>query len=183
MDDRPIDPATDVSTVDVGALVGSNEAHLGRLALVRAPHATTLERDAATLASAIGTHAVAPLITDAEVRALGLTAWPQALIHAGVRVMPWAIEDMSVPDDHDRFAAFVGTLAGELREGRTVTVHCRAGLGRSGMVAACVLVHVGAAAPQAIAHVRASRPGAVETEAQEAYVAEYARRYAHTTRT
>jgi len=49
-------------------------------------------------------------------------------------------------------------------------VHCRGGLGRSGMIAARMLVELGTPADEAIARVRSARPGAVETSEQVAYV-------------
>ncbi|BCZ84837.1 MULTISPECIES: dual specificity protein phosphatase family protein [Paraburkholderia] len=50
-------------------------------------------------------------------------------------------------------------------------VHCWGGLGRSGMIAARLLVERGMEAQSAIAIVRAARPDAIEMEAQEKWVA------------
>jgi len=83
------------------------------------------------------------------------------------------IHDFNAPD-----AAFEAgweqagaVLRDHLRSGKRVLVHCLAGRGRSGTIAARLLVEVGAASPdQAIASVRAVRPGAVETKAQEGHV-------------
>jgi ADP-ribosyl-[dinitrogen reductase] hydrolase len=54
--------------------------------------------------------------------------------------------------------------------GENVVLHCLGGLGRSGMIAARVLVERGLAPAAAITAVRAARPGAIETAQQEAYV-------------
>ena len=45
-----------------------------------------------------------------------------------------------------------------------------AGLGRSGLLAAALLVWRGVAADEAIAAIRRCRPGAIETEGQERYI-------------
>ena len=92
------------------------------------------------------------------------------------RHMDWAhlpIIDVSVPDA--RFEAAwlkVGeALRAQLRDGTNVVVHCRGGLGRAGTIAARLLVELGTMGPEeAIARVRAVRPGAIETLAQENHV-------------
>jgi atypical dual specificity phosphatase len=58
-----------------------------------------------------------------------------------------------------------------------VGVHCGAGLGRTGVVLACYLVHKGSGAQNAIAKVRRLRPGSIETEEQADAVIDFARRH------
>ena len=85
----------------------------------------------------------------------------------------WPIIDVSTPDP--AFDAAWPERSAKLRtvlaNGGRVLIHCRGGLGRSGMLAARLLVESGTTAPAAIAAVRAARPGAVETRAQERWVA------------
>ena len=58
-----------------------------------------------------------------------------------------------------------------LDAGENILVHCRGGLGRAGMIAARLLVETGGVEPEvAIERVRAVRPGAIETGAQERWV-------------
>ena len=54
--------------------------------------------------------------------------------------------------------------------GRKVLIHCRGGLGRSGMIAVRLLVEMGEKPADAIKQVRAARPGAIESSDQEKYV-------------
>jgi len=51
-----------------------------------------------------------------------------------------------------------------------ILAHCCGGLGRAGMMAACLLVDEGVESDEAMASVRAVRPGAIETAPQENWV-------------
>jgi protein-tyrosine phosphatase len=98
----------------------------------------------------------------------------------GARGIAWhhlPITDVSVPDR--RFEAgwqTAGVAARQaLQAGERVLVHCRGGLGRAGTIAARLLIELGADVEDAVRKVRTARPGAIETDAQLAYVREGAR--------
>jgi ADP-ribosyl-[dinitrogen reductase] hydrolase len=61
-------------------------------------------------------------------------------------------------------------LSAELARGGRFAMHCYAGLGRTGTVAARLLVDTGIEPDDAIALVRRVRPGSIETWQQECYV-------------
>ena len=65
---------------------------------------------------------------------------------------------------------FVAAVDGFVAAGKPVGVHCTAGLGRSGTMAAAYLVAEGSTADDAIATIRQLRPGSIETPEQEAAV-------------
>ncbi len=64
----------------------------------------------------------------------------------------------------------VKRLATTIAAGNRVAIHCGAGLGRSGTVAACYLIEQGHDWSTAVDMVRAARPGAIETDSQLAAV-------------
>ena len=82
------------------------------------------------------------------------------------------IRDAGVPDASSEKAWLTtGNEARDiLRRGGRVLLHCRAGLGRTGMIAARLLVEFGSMPENAIAAVRQARAGTIETHAQERYV-------------
>jgi protein-tyrosine phosphatase len=94
----------------------------------------------------------------------------------GLDVRWFPIVDVSVPkrSQIDDFATFVRGLVEAVQTNKTVVIHCRGGIGRSGTVAACCLVQLGVSADEAIRMTRAARPGAIETPSQEEWVAHFA---------
>lgn len=97
-----------------------------------------------------------------------------AYAHRGIQVHRHPIVDVSIPADMTAFRRFVDELAQLLRNGERVLVHCRGGLGRAGLVSACLLTLDGRAPRAAMEEVRAVRSGAIENEAQEQFVDQFA---------
>ena len=54
-------------------------------------------------------------------------------------------------------------LLARLRDGESIVLHCKGGLGRTGMVAARLLVELGCMPEEAIVAVRQARSGTIET--------------------
>src|SRR5438270_9073379 len=97
--------------------------------------------------------------------------WAEA---AGLLVFHEPLEDMEAPA-MDQLERAVSAVVRATERGMGVAVHCGAGLGRTGVVLAGYFVTTGLTASNAIARVRRLRPGSVETDAQAAAVAEFAR--------
>jgi protein-tyrosine phosphatase/L-amino acid N-acyltransferase YncA len=87
------------------------------------------------------------------------------------------IPDFGVPRDRDAFRALASDIATRLEKGEHVAIHCGAGIGRSGMLATCVLLALGLSLDEAIARVTAagSHPETPEQQAIVAWCAEVAR--------
>ena len=95
--------------------------------------------------------------------------------HAGLLLFHVPVVDMEAPtlEQVDRALSAI-TRANERQMG--VTVHCTAGLGRTGVILACYFVTRDLNAKNAIARVRRLRPGSIETDDQAEAVEEFARR-------
>lgn len=95
----------------------------------------------------------------------------------GMQVRHFPIPDFSVPYSMHSLTLLVQDVLAAAAEGKTVVIHCKAGLGRSGLVAAACLVALGATVAEAFRLVRQSRPGTIETSSQEAFVVEFAKQW------
>jgi ADP-ribosylglycohydrolase len=93
--------------------------------------------------------------------------------HLGLEWHHLPIDDTDVPDaGFERAWVYSGLrLRRHLLAGSKVLLHCLGGLGRSGTIAARLLVELGTTPDAAIRAVRVARAGAIETPAQEAHVA------------
>ncbi|WP_066479911.1 hypothetical protein [Bosea sp. WAO] len=88
----------------------------------------------------------------------------------GIAVALAPIADFCAPATSSYWQDLAGTVLPELDLGASVAFCCLAGAGRSGMMAARVLIAAGSEAPAAIAAVRTARPDAIESDDQVAYL-------------
>ncbi len=86
---------------------------------------------------------------------------------AGVEFLTFPIRDKEAPASIEDAAGFARALADQVLEGRPVAIHCLAGIGRSSVVAACVLMSLGIERASALEMIRTARGLRVpETSAQ-----------------
>jgi Cyclin-dependent kinase inhibitor 3 (CDKN3) len=114
---------------------------------------------------------VVSLTESAEMERLGGGGLAVQLAKAGIDWRHFPVADFSVPEAASGagWVALAAELHRVLDDGQKVLLHCRGGLGRSGMVALRLLVERGEGSEAALARIRSVRPGAVETEAQQVW--------------
>lgn len=159
------------------AKTGENNA--GRLGLTICPGRRDRQRSLSADLDSMKKDGVARLlclVTDAELEWAGVPDLQAKAEARGIKVMRTSIPDQMTPTVAD-MRAMVAWIEDGVQRGERVVIHCMGGLGRSGTVAACVLVDRGLPAEDAITAVRKTRgPRAVENAMQEAFVDEYAMR-------
>lgn len=129
----------------------------------------SLDDDLAMIAKAAVTDVVM-LVTGDELHDYGVPDLVQAYGARGLGLRWLPVPDQGVGDPGD-VGGLIAWIEGRLCDNARVLVHCLGGVGRSGMVVACLLKRRGLAADDAIAEVRRARsPRAVETAVQEAFV-------------
>lgn len=119
-----------------------------------------------------GASTVVTLIEDFEFELLEIPTLGEMVEEMGMRWIHTPIRDGDRPDE--RFEGLWESIGPELHRrvetGERILIHCRGGLGRTGLVAALLLIERGCPARDAMHRVRAVRPGAIETSTQEGYV-------------
>jgi ADP-ribosyl-[dinitrogen reductase] hydrolase len=134
-------------------------------------------RDLAIDLDVIHAWGAAAIITLVEHHELASLKVERIGLEIQARHMAWyhlPIADVSVPCSRfeDQWQQHGEGLRSLLRHGFKLLVHCKGGLGRAGTISARLLAELGTSPSEAVAMVRAARPGAIETEAQRQHVLE-----------
>lgn len=142
----------------------------GRLAILSRPAADWMPDEVSAWRLA-GVDTVVSLLEPDEVAELGLGTQPQSCRAEGVAFLSFPVSDRGVPESSSEALQLAERLAAEIRGGGTVGVRCRAGIGRSAVVAACVLAGLGVPTDAAFELIEAARGVAVpDTPEQREWV-------------
>ena len=123
---------------------------------------------------------VLSLLTPEEERDLDLLHEERETKVSGMAFKSFPILDRQVPESKTKLARILEKLDKELASGKNVVLHCRQGIGRSGLVAACLLVTKGLETRTAIKRLSAARGTPVpETTEQRRWIDHYASTFAN----
>jgi protein-tyrosine phosphatase len=100
---------------------------------------------------------VVSLLEQEEAAQLDLVHEGEAAQSRSIGFISFPIPDRGVPPSMLAGRSLLRSIAGALDDGKSVAVHCRQGIGRSGLIAAGVLVFGGTDVDQAIEVVSAAR--------------------------
>jgi len=124
--------------------------------MAKPPAGAALESCLAEL-FAKGINRVVSLLEISEQTELELDQEPALTTKHNMEFVSYPITDMSLPVSVDAYLAFTKRLYDECNAGLYTVVHCRAGIGRSGIIAAGVLLHDGYTPLDAFAHISTQR--------------------------
>lgn len=145
---------------------------LGKLYVMPKPSGEWLTDDIAHY-KIIGITDIVSLLRDDEVEELGLRMEPDACIAVGIEFERLPIKDRGLPD-----IVSLRNLAERTTErisnGSSVAVHCRARIGRAGLLACCVQQELGFSAEQSLTDVSNARGVQVpDTTEQRDFILSY----------
>lgn len=129
----------------------------GRIAIMARPRADEwLETEVKEWRNS-GVDIVVSLLEPDEVAELGLQREAELCRSHGIDFVSFPIPDRGLPKSQQDASLVARLLAAGLRDGRSAAIHCRAGVGRSSVIAACALICSGIDAKEALALIEASR--------------------------
>ncbi len=132
-----------------------NSPTLGSLFQMPKPSGEWL-RDDLKFYQASGMDHIISLLETEEETELGLLREQENCNQIGLDFTSFPIPDRQIPD-LDRFRPVVTSLVAKLSQGQSLGIHCRAGIGRSGLLTCCILKSVGLKTEDAIELVSQAR--------------------------
>jgi predicted protein tyrosine phosphatase len=147
----------------------------GRLAVGPRPRGGDWLKDDIASWKAGHIDAVLSLLTPDEERDLDLSDEAGEVRMQGMDFTSFSIPDRQVPRSEAKLSEVLEGVTRALSTGKNVLVHCRQGIGRSGLVAGCLLVKNGMSPGAAVDSVSAARGVPVpETAEQRDWIDHYA---------
>ena len=147
----------------------------GKLALAARPRGGDWLEDEIASWRENGVHTIFSLLTKEEELDLNIAGERAEAEARGIEFLSFPILDRQVPASESNLAHALGQLARELSAGRNVVLHCRQGIGRTGLVAACLLVENGIDPETAVRRLSAARGIPIpETQEQRLWIDHYA---------
>lgn len=122
-----------------------------------------------------GVSVLVSLLTEGEADVYGLGEEERRCAERGLRFLSFPIPDGGIPSSDESARTLVEHLAENVREGRSVAIHCMGGIGRSSTIAACVLLLLGVSVDDVFDLLREARGWPVpETARQRQWVEAFA---------
>lgn len=143
----------------------------GRLGIMPRPRGGDWLEDEIHSLKMSGVDAVVSLLEQDEITELDIAEEKSLCEANGIAYLSFPIRDRSIPLSKQDALAFARKLVKLLQDGMSVVIHCRQGVGRSALVAACVLVLSGVAVNEAFEKIEDARGCSVpDTEEQREWV-------------
>jgi protein-tyrosine phosphatase len=152
------------------------ETNAGQLSVMPRPRGDEWLEDEIKSLRQAGVDIIVSLLTEGEITELGLTDESSLCENQHIEYMAFPIADRQVPTSFAAFTRLAHTLGASLQQGKSVAIHCRAGIGRSATLAACILVLQGLSVTDAFQAIERARGVPVpDTIEQRNWVAQFAR--------
>ncbi|MEN3305576.1 MAG: hypothetical protein V7603_1778 [Micromonosporaceae bacterium] len=139
----------------------------GRLATMARPRGGGWLDDEMAGLRESGVDVLVSALTRDEYRELDLVGEPAAANEAGLAFLQFPVVDADIPEGTRTALELSARLAEEVRAGRFVVTHCRAGIGRCSMLAGATLIQLGCTPEEAWRRIREARGFPVPDNARQ----------------
>jgi Cyclin-dependent kinase inhibitor 3 (CDKN3) len=147
----------------------------GKLAILARPRGGDWLSDEVAGWKEAGVDVVVSLLTRSEDSELDLIDEHELVQRNGLTFINYPIADYSVPASKKDVRQLISKLEAWLIRGKSVGIHCRHGIGRSSLVAACVLLTSGESPGTVFQHIKSARGTPVpDTSEQRDWVTAFA---------
>lgn len=152
-----------------------DDAWPGKVALSARPRGGDWLEDEIVGWKRAGINTLISLLEPQEEQDLDLQGEAAEIRHQKMEFVSLPIPDRQVPRSEAELASALEKIERSLAGGKNVLIHCRQGVGRTGLVTACLLVKKGVSPGAAVEKLSATRGVVVpETEEQREWIDHYA---------
>ena len=117
-----------------------NFENASRLGIMARPRGNEwLEEDIISLKKQ-GVQTIVSLLDRNEMYELGLEKESELCLKHGIEYINFPIVDRNIPKPDHGFHSFIGQLNERIFAGKHMVIHCRMGIGRSTIIAGCLLI-------------------------------------------
>jgi len=121
-----------------------------------------------------GVTTVVSLLTEEETDVLGLSKEFLIMGQSGIDLISFPISDREVPPSLSELHGLCIDLKGRLWDGESVAIHCRYGIGRSALVAGCLMLFNGEEKEQIYSKIGRDRGMSVpDTDEQKEFLSKF----------
>lgn len=127
--------------------------------------------------AAAGASAILTLMPQDEMQRNAVIDLPELCAQLGLEWFHLPIEDDRAPEQffQDAWQQSRELIHALVNDGKSIAIHCKGGSGRTGLVAAQILLERGVALDEVVVRVRAIRPHALQVPAHHDYIANTAK--------
>lgn len=150
----------------------------GRIAIMARPRGGNLLAEDVGLLRDLSVDAVVSLLMEEEAAELQLADEGALCVEQGLEFLSFPIKDRYVPIMSGAYMEMVRKLVKAVAGGKSLAIHCRMGIGRSSLVASCVLIMRGIPADEALKIITKARGLPVpDTADQRSWLLEFEEKY------
>ncbi len=149
----------------------------GKIAIISRPKGNEFLEESIEYLNQEKIQIVLSALTREEEEELGLTKEAEFCNKYNIEFLKFPMQDRGTPTSLSDIETLCRNLALKVQEGSSIGIHCRAGIGRSSILASSIMAHLGFNSKDALNLISQSRRIKVpDTEVQENWINEY---YAH----